>query len=431
MKRGILRVAVLSASVALALFLVPLGFAVMSLSLADARSNLEDQALHAALTIDPLFSKSDKTEIPQPTAGQQLALYGVNGSLVVGTGPKSGDAAVSAALAGRTAPETVGGSLVVVVPIASAESVSGVVRTALPLSAVWTRIVGFWVLLILGASVALAIGAGAARSLARRIVSPMQDLARASQALGDGDFGARTTLSGLAEIDAAGAALNATAVRLSAAMARERKLTSNASHQLRTPLTGLRALLEGALHDTHADLRQTLRQGIERADALEITIDEIIRLGRGAAGGSSCDAAAQVEEAQRRWNGGFASRGRPLRVAIKLENARVAASEPAVRQVIDVLLDNALRHGSGDVLIRLRDAHGAVAIDVRDDGSSIDARTDPFVDGFSSDGGTGLGLPLAKLLVADAGGELLLTARTAKTQFTIILLAAATSLPSN
>lgn len=429
MKRGILRVAVLSASVALALFLVPLGFAVMSLSLADARSNLEGQALHAALTIDPLFSKSDLTEIPRPPAGQELALYGVNGSLVVGTGPKRADRAVSAALTGRTAPEAVGSSLVAVVPIASGESVRGVVRAAVPLRAIWARIIGLWVLLVLGASVALAIGAGAARSLARRIVSPMEDLARASRAIGEGDFAARTTPTGLVEIDEAGAALNATAVQLSNAMTRERKLTSNASHQLRTPLTGLRALLEGALDDPGTDLKQALRQGIERADALEATIDEIIRLSRGVGSDSSSNALAQIDDARRRWNGSFASRGRPLRVAVQAENYRVAASEPAVRQVLDVLLDNALRHGRGEVLVRLREALGAVAIDVRDDGSSISQGTDPFVDGFSTDGGTGLGLPLAKLLVADAGGELLLTERTPKTQFTIILLSAETDSP--
>ena len=428
MKNRIRRVAILSSGVALVLFLLPLGYAVMNLAMADARAGLETAALHAALTIDPTFSGSDQTEIPKATPGQQLGLYGATGSLVVGTGPQNADEAVRAALAGGSVPSIVDGSIVAVVPTASAESITGAVRTALPVSTVWQRILLIWAAMILAAGVALAVGVAAARSLSRRIVAPMEDLARTSQALGDGDFGARTAATGLAEIDKAGAALNVTAQRLNDAMARERQLTSNASHQLRTPLTGLRALLENALTDPRADARDALRQGIERADTLEKTIDEMINLGRGVTEGSPIDVANQLDDAERRWKGILADRGRPIHVVVDSRNPLAITAEPALRQVLDVLIGNTVRHGAGDVVLRVRDAHGAVAIDVEDAGDSIATDHDVFMEGFSTDGGTGLGLALARRLVTDHGGQLLLTSRTPRTRFTVILVAAPSEL---
>ena len=425
MKTRIRRIAILSTSVALVLFLLPLGYAAMSLSLADARATLEASALHAALTIDPTFSGSDQTEIPKPKNGQELALYDAAGRRVNGVGPSSADAAVVAVLGGRSAPTIVRGALVAVVPTASAESVTGAVRASMPVSTVWGRILAIWAIMIVAAAVALAIGVLAARSLSRQIVLPMHELVRASHALGDGDFTARTSASGLAEIDAAGTALNVTAQRLSEAMTREQNLTSSASHQLRTPLTGLRALFENALTDPRADLRETIRQGIERADALEATIEEMIDLGRGTLPGTRIDVTTLIDDAARRWTGAFAKDGRPIQVAIDTRTVFAIASEPALRQILDILVDNALRHGRGGVLLRLRDSNSAVALDVEDAGSSIDQIHDVFISGFSTDSGSGLGLSLARRLAIDLGGQLILTARTPKTRFTVILIAAA------
>jgi signal transduction histidine kinase len=424
MKGHIRRVAILSSGVALVLFLLPLGYAVMNLAMADARASLETVALQAALAIDPTFSGSDKTEIPTAVTGQQLGLYGAGGSLVVGSGPRNADEAVRSALTRRVAPGVVDGSIVAVVPTASAESVTGVVRAALPLSTVWQRILLTWLVMIIAAAAALAIGVAVARSLSRRIVAPMEDLARASQALGDGDFDARTTATGLAEIDRAGAALNVTAQRLNDAMARERQLTSSASHQLRTPLTGLRALLENALTDPRADTRDALRRGIERADALEKTIDEIIELGRGTIEGRPINVADELDEAERRWKGILSDRGRRIHVVVDAREPFAVTAVPALRQVVDVLLDNAVRHGDGDVVMRVREAHGAIAIDVEDAGNAIAPGLDVFAEGLSTDGGSGLGLALARRLVTDHGGQLLLTSRTPRTRFTVILIAA-------
>ena len=423
-KSRIRRVAILSAGVALVLFLLPLGYAVMNLSLAEARAGLDASALHAALKIDPTFSGSDRTEIPRPPSGQGLALYDAMGTLVVGVGPRQGDSAVRAALAGRPAPEIVDGSLVVVVPTASAEAITGAVRSSVPLASVWARITASWAIMVVLALGAVAIGVLVARSSSGRIVAPIEELARISRALGDGDFTVRMAPTGLAEIDAAGSALNASAHRLNEAMSRERALTSQSSHQLRTPLAGLRALFENALADPRTDLRATIRQGLERADSLEATIDDILELGRGAPGGVSVDLVAAAEQAAGRWNGAFAAVGRPLRLELEPGILPVLAAEASLRQLLDILLENSLRHGRGDVVLRVRTTYGAAAIDVEDAGNSIDGDHDVFAGGFSTDGGSGIGLALARQLVSDHGGQLVLTSRAPRTRFTAIFIEA-------
>ncbi|MFM9921201.1 sensor histidine kinase [Lacisediminihabitans sp. H27-G8] len=398
----------------------------MSLSLADAHSALEASALHAALTIDPMFSGTDQTEIPKPQAGQELALYDVAGRRVAGTGPSRADTAVISVLAGRSAPTIVQDSLVAVVPTASAEAVTGAVRASMPIANVWGRILWIWAAMVVASAAALAIGVMAARSLSRQLMVPIEDLVRASHALGDGDFAARTSPSGLEEIDAAGRALNVTAQRLSEAMTRERNLTSSASHQLRTPLTGLRALFENALTDPRTDLRETIRRGIERADVLDATIGEMMSLVRGRMPGTRIDVTPIIVDATHRWTGEFAKYGRPIQVMIDTVSVVAIASEPALRQILDILLDNALRHGRGGVLVRLRDSHDAVAIDVEDAGSSIEQDQDVFASGFSTDKGTGLGLSLARQLASDVGGQVLLSARAPRTRFAIVLIANST-----
>ncbi len=425
MTRRILGVALLSSVIALVLFLVPLAIAVFNLFLADAQATLERDALHAAVVVDSAFSGTDRAELPAASDGNQLGLYDAQKNLIGGTGPQTADAATRQALSGSSTHASDSGWIISVVPISSAESVTGAVRAAAPLGTVWLRTVGVWLLLLLAAAVAVTLGIVAARSLARRITRPMERLTLASQALGDGDFEVRTTPSGLPEIDRAGEALNSTAARLGDLVQRERQLAADASHQLRTPLTGLRLVLEGGLSDPDADLRGILRQAIEQADQLDGTIDDLITLNRGAYDAAPSDAYALVGAAERRWHAVLAAAGRPLRVAISEKLLQPVVVESAFQQIVDVLIENALRHGTGEVILRVREAHGAVAVDVEDEGNTIAVSEDIFGSGVSPAGGSGLGLALARRLAEDQGGRLLLSTRVPHTQFTLILPAAA------
>ncbi|MFB7454535.1 ATP-binding protein [Streptomyces sp. NPDC056194] len=87
-------------------------------------------------------------------------------------------------------------------------------------------------------------------------------------------------------------------------------------------------------------------------------------------------------------------------------------------QVLDVLLDNAHRHGVGTVTVNLRDLGTALAIDVRDEGSTaLDAQA-IFQRGTGA--GTGIGLALAREMAEAAGARLALSGR-APTRFTLLL----------
>jgi len=421
MTRRIMGIALISSLIAFALFLVPLAVVVYNLFLGDAHASLERDALHAAVVVDPTFSQADQTELPIPASGQQLGLYDRTGMLSLGIGPSTADESVRGALKGRPTETNADGWLVVVVPISSGEIITGAVRSAMPIEQVWANTRLVWLILLGTAGLALAGGILVARSLARRITGPMEKMTLAAHLLGDGNFDVRTFPTGLPEIDRAGAALNVTAARLGELVRRERELASNASHQLRTPLTGLRMLLETGLATPHADAQTVLAQAIERADQLELTIDELISLNRGESIAEPVDAGEQLDNAERRWQGALATAGRPLRVETEGVLPRAVVDAAALQQILGILIENALRHGSGAVILRARAAHGVLAIDVEDEGSHLISGDEIFLARYSADGGSGLGLTLARQLAGDQGGRLFVSARKPHTRFTLLL----------
>jgi signal transduction histidine kinase len=420
MRRRIIGAAVASSALAVLLFLVPLAVAVLNLSLAQERSDLERVALNAALVVDPAFSGQDLPEIPAAAQETELGLYNTAGALVAGSGPARADADTSRAV-GLPGGQESRGWLVAVVPVAAGEKTTGAVRAASPVARVWQRVGTGWAALLGMGLLAIALAWLLARRLGRQVSHPMEQLADASVRLGHGEFDLQLLHTGVIEVDRAGMALNAAAASLGELVSRERRLAANVSHQLRTPLTGLRATLEHALSDPAADLRAAARQAIGRADKLESTIADVMALTRGAVPTSRrVDLGALVEGIAFLWHGPLAAHARPLRVRIEEDVPLMVVDSKAVEQILGVLLDNALQHGSGAVRVEVRALERAVAIDVADSGGGpLD--DDIFVRGKSGDGGTGVGLSLARQLAEDLGGRLLLTRRSPETQFTLLL----------
>jgi signal transduction histidine kinase len=250
----------------------------------------------------------------------------------------------------------------------------------------------------------------------------LEQFALTAHRLGDGDFDVRTTPTGMPEIDDAGNSLNATAERIGDLVRREQQIAANASHQLRTPLSGLRASLESALADPAADLAAAARAAITSADRLELTIADLIALTRGTpARGESVSVEVELDESIMRWSGPLAAVGRPLRLRLTEDVPKAACSRAGLAQILDVLVDNALRHGAGAVTVTLRSATSAVAIDVTDEGHGIDSDVDIFARGVSSQGGSGIGLAFARGVAEDNGGRLRLSQREPNTRFTLLL----------
>jgi signal transduction histidine kinase len=416
-RRRIVTLSVLAAVLAITLFGVPLGYAVAQSFIGDEVSEAEQIADVAAITVAADLARG--RSVPDLHGSEKdvdLGLYSVDGVRLSGVGPRRADPVVRRA-ATRTEVATDdddAGNLAVAVPVTDGTTVTGVVRAATPYTSAWLRIVGAWALMLGLGALAVAATWLVARRQARRLSAPLELLAGSAQRLGEGDFSVRTSRSGIAEIDAASSALDTTADRLGGLVDRERAFSSNASHQLRTPLTGLRLTLETAL-ELPADARaDAIASAIESADRLERTIDDLLALGRHSpAPRAELPVAQLVEGWTATWRPVLEARRRALRVNVTPDAPAGRASEAAVRQVVDVLLDNAVAHGAGTVTVVLRDAGQILAIDVGDEGNGPPEPATVFRrrEGASTGHGTGhgIGLALARSLAEAEGGRLLLS----------------------
>ena len=238
----------------------------------------------------------------------------------------------------------------VAVPVIDGGTVTGVVRAVSDYSAVRARIGWTWAGMLGLGALAVAATWLMARRQARHLAAPLEALSRTAQQLGAGDFSVRTASSGIPEIDSAGRSLDTTAARLGALVGRERAFSADASHQLRTPLTGLRLGLETALDSPGADLRAAAGAALDAADRLERTIDDLLSLAREPRrDGTPLSVDDLVHQVEETWHPLLAAQGRALRVDARPDAPATSAAPAAVRQITGVLLDNAARHGAGAV----------------------------------------------------------------------------------
>ena len=272
---------------------------------------------------------------------------------------------------------------------------------------------GVWLIVILLSLAAVAAAVGLALLQARQLAGPMERLARRAGRVGREGDGPPAEHSGLAEVDRIGAALDAADRRIGELLRREREFSTNASHQLRGPLTGLRMRLEELQSIASDDAgRVEVDAALAQADRLQSVIEHLELLARGRDGDAErIDLAAlAAEHVARDWEARFAAAGRELTTTADGE-VPVEVGEETVRQVLDVLLDNALRHGGGAtaVVVAARGKTGRIV--VRDSGPGVDPEhADHLFDRRFSTGDGGVGLAVARELVRREGGDLRLAA---------------------
>ncbi|GAB2962994.1 HAMP domain-containing histidine kinase [Amycolatopsis acidiphila] len=419
MRKRIIALTLAAAVLAISLFGLPLAVGVAKYYLDDERRELERTADSTALTIADQLAHGSLLPLPIDSE-TGLAVYAPDGSLLAGDGPSTADTVVRRALAEGPAQAEPDGELSFAVPVTDDGVLVGVVRTASPRTDLYLRTGATWLVMLGLAATALALTWLVARRMAARLAGPLEHLAVAARQLGEGDFTVRAPAAGVPEIDSVGAALNTTAGRIGDMLDRERAFSANASHQLRTPLAGLRLQLEAALDSPGADPAAAVADGIATADRLERTIDDLLALARGT--GANPDTAADLDrllaEIGDVWRGLLTAQHRELHVTGD-GAPPPRASEAAVRQILAVLLDNALAHGRGTVTVIARDAGGALAIDVSDEGPGIPDDSDVFRRRTSRTG-SGIGLALARSLAEAEGGRLWLS-QPAPPTFTLLL----------
>jgi signal transduction histidine kinase len=276
---------------------------------------------------------------------------------------------------------------------------------------------------------ATAVGTSAAVLIARRSSDAVAQLERTARRLGAGELDTRIGPLGAGpELDMLADTLDDMAARLEAAQARERELEVmrrdliiTLSHDLRTPLSSLRAMVEAiddgvvddppSLHRYASEIRRSTQQlsqmvddlfeltqldaGAIEAETRRASVDEVVS-----------EALATVErEAQEKH----------LALVTDLGAAGPAQCSPRLARVLQNLLVNAVRHTPADGTVRVEavvDA-GRLALAVEDTGEGIAPEDlgrvfEPFyrVDPARSGGGAGLGLALAKRIVEALGGTI-------------------------
>lgn len=398
---------ILLAATAVLLFGVPLAVAVQRALTSEAMSSLQRDATRAVSSVpDNTLEAGVGLTVPASSRDTRIGLYDVTGRRVAGSGPDRSGLA-GRARDGREHSGREASQLVVVAPVLSDSAVAGSVRAALDLHQLRTQVLRAWGALALLALVVTAVTFLLARRAARRIAEPFEALTAAARTLGSGTFEVALPRSGLREADAAATALQDTARELGQMVTQERDFVRHASHQLRTPLAGLSVVLEQLSQD--GDARASV--ALERARQLERTLDDLL-LVRSPAGRSTCDPAATAREVVERWRG-LSQREIRLRAA---EVDDVAVPAAAVRQALDVLVDNALRHGGGAVTVTVEPLGASVVVEVADEGA-----------GFAAAAVPGTGLRLATGLIQRFGGDLLVRRRSPAPRVALLLPQASSS----
>ncbi|MEU0927025.1 sensor histidine kinase [Streptomyces malaysiensis] len=425
MRQRVMRVAVVAVLVALVLLATPLALGIQTSFFADERDELERTALAAAVHVPP-FVVGGHVELPPHERGIDVGVYDLSGRLRNGSGPRTADAVARAARKGLVVRGRGDHRLVVAVPLSTREQVIGTVRASSSTAEVWRRIVLAWLGLAGIALVALTTAVAVARRQARTLSAPLEALSAKAGAVADGDLTARAEGSAIAEIDRVARTQNTMVEHLTRWLEHERHFSSNASHQLRTALAGLQLGLEAAATGPDAEQRAAVTEALDQVRHLQRTVDEVLRLARATPRPGVPTTARPVTEVvegvERRWHGTFATGGRRLGVAVEPGARGLSIPDRAAEQILDVLLDNALRHGRGTVRVTVRETGGAAAaVDVSDEGSLKLGGRAVFERGATtSRGGSGIGLTLARELAEAAGGRLTL-ARSEPTTFTLLL----------
>ncbi|MGV9385383.1 ATP-binding protein [Nonomuraea sp. NPDC003707] len=406
LRRRVLVVIVSVTALAVALFLVPLAVAVSLLFHDQTVAALQRDAAWVAAAVPD----EPRTPLRLPTGmSGDLAIggYNVTGARLFGDGPAHSRLTVSSK-DGRVHDAVEGGFLAVSAPVPSDEGTAVVIRVATPNAQVEERVHEAWLLLGGLALIVIALAAGAAVRQSARLAAPLERLTTAAQALGGGDFSVRASPSGLREADQAGQALESTARRLGAVLSRERAFSADVSHQLRTGLTGLLLGLESALSRPGADLVPAVRAALSRGERLQEVIDDLVRLSRDSRVPTEhLDVGGLMEEVRQEWHGPLAEHGRRLTITVEPELPPATAQPAAVRQILRVLVDNAVRHGHGEVAVTVSDVGPGLAIEVGDHGTGVAEGVDPFV--RTSGDSHGIGLALARSLAEAEGGRLVLS----------------------
>ncbi len=270
-------------------------------------------------------------------------------------------------------------------------------------------------------AVVLALGMIAGALIAQQIARPIRRLDDTAQRVADGDLDAWAPVEGSVEQRSLARSFNEMTARLKRLLRVQKDFVADASHQLRTPLTGVRLRLEG-LSDRfrgERDLQGEVDAAMREIDRLSAIVDELLilsRAGERELPGEPVDLRSAARRAAERWRAAAAEGGVEIAVEATREASAWCAGADLDRS-IDALLENAILYSPPGSTVTI--AAAPERIEVCDEGPGLAPGEDEAVferfrrgsAGHRGPSGTGLGLPIARELSRQWGGDVTLANR--------------------
>jgi len=305
--------------------------------------------------------------------------------------------------------------LATAVPILRRGAPIGAVRITQSVSAVHAAVGNTILRLGLIGLVVLVLGLSAGAFIAGQVARPLRRLERVASQIAGGDLTARAAVEGSTEQRSLGESFNEMTDRVQRLLAAQRDFVADASHQLRTPLTGLRLRLDEARAvGVSNDAATELAAAAAEVDRFAKIIDELLvlsRAGERELPGERVELEALAAHTVERWRNTADDRGITLAQAGNGAAGAVWCARADAERALDALVENALRYAPRDSTVTI--AAAPQRIDVLDSGPGLAADERELVferfhrgrAGRGGPPGTGLGLAIARELAREWDGD--------------------------
>jgi two-component system sensor histidine kinase BaeS len=344
-----------------------------------AQQRLEDDATLLTVLLRPKLATA-RNQADEEAVAKQLAAKNIDVYLIrAGVADRAGlPSVVVKAIANgnpvRARRSVVDGRLRMLVGRAIGKDGNGFVVTEPPPSGTLARFFGqLWIALLAG----LAAGLIAGPLLARRISRPIRTVAAAAKRLSAGDRTVKLSPDGPAEVAELAHAVNGLTAALATSEGREREFLLSVSHELRTPLTTIRgyaeALADGVVGED--GVQRAGRTMLDEAERLDRLIADLLVLARLEAADLpiemvEMDLTSLLATTAEAWGGRAAAAGLLLRTELPPFAVPVLTDPGRIRQIVDGLLENALRvvPAQAPLVLALYTSPSAAWLEVRDGG---------------------------------------------------------------